>query len=91
MVVDSPSVCTLTRQFVQGSARYQALSAPAKRVVDAAVTGACVILTKIGPQTLPSKKPQFIQAYKDAVGALGSAGWLTAGQVATLRSLADGL
>ena len=91
VVVDSPSLCALTRQFVQSSVRYQALGSAAKRVVDGSVSAACAFLTRIGPQLLPAQKTAFIKAYKDAVQALAGTGWLTGLQATTLKTLADNL
>jgi hypothetical protein len=91
VVVDSRSLCTLTGQYVQGSAHYQALGPAARRLVDAAVNAACVYLTSIGPQTHPAQKAAFINAYKAAAQALARAGWLTPAEAATLGGLADRL
>jgi hypothetical protein len=89
VVVSSQSLATLTLRFVQGSAKYQALSPAAKRVVDATVSVASAFLTNIGPKTHPAAKAKFIEAYKDATQALARAGWLTQAQATTLATLAD--
>jgi hypothetical protein len=91
VVVTSASLCTLTRQFVDGSAAYVALSPAGQRLVDISVSATCALLTKIGPQVAPSQKALFIKAYKDGVNALARGGWLTSSQAATLDTLADGL
>jgi CSLREA domain-containing protein len=91
VVVGSQSLCTLTSQFVQGSAKYQALSAAAKKNVDAAVSAACALLNNIGPTTLPAQKAKFIKAYKDTAQAFAKAGWLTQAQATKLSTLADAL
>jgi len=91
VVVDPAGLCALTSQFVQGSARYQALGPAARRLVDLSVAAACAYLTSIGPQTHPAEKAAFINAYKAAVKALAQAGWLTQNQAATLATFADAL
>jgi CSLREA domain-containing protein len=91
VVLSSQSLCTLTRQFVQGSAKYQASGPVAKRVVDTAVQAACVLLTNIGPTTLPGQKALFIKSYKNAAQALARAGWLRQAQATKLSTLADSL
>ena len=91
ITVDPPSLCTLTRQFVQGSAAYQALSPAAQRRVDATVAAACTLLSRIGPKLHPAEKANYITAYKDAVHVLAHAGWLTTPQANTLATLADAL
>ena len=91
VVVDPASLCTLTRQLVQGSARYQTLGPLARRLVDLSLAAACAYLTSIGPKTHPAEKAAFVNAYKAAVQALALAGWLTQTQAATLATFADGL
>jgi uncharacterized repeat protein (TIGR01451 family) len=91
VTVDPSSLCTLTRQYVQSSNRYQALGASAKRVVDVTVTAACQILTNIGPALRPDRKASFIHQYQNAVQALAAAGWLTSSQAAALSSFAAAL
>ena len=91
ITVDPASLCTLTRQFIQGSAAYQSLSQAARRRVDATVAAACTILTRIGPKLHPAEKANYITAYKDAVHELAHAGWLTTSQANTLTTLADAL
>ena len=88
----SPAALTdLTKQFVQGSAKYQALKPVPKAAVDVLVTAACNFLLNIGPNTAPALKTQFINAYKAAVQGLVAPGWLTANQAATLKTLANAI
>ena len=85
------SLCTLTRSYVDGSSKYQALKPAAQRVTDALVTVACQILTNIGPRLKPADKTKFVRSYQQAVQALVPAGWLTQTQAGTLGLLAGQL
>ena len=91
VTVHSAGLTALTRQFVQSSARYQALRTGQRAAVDAVVTAACNLLLNIRPALAPAQKAQFINAYKQAVQALVAPGWLTATQAVTLRALADAI
>ena len=84
-------VCTLTKEYVDGSASYQKLTPVQQKVVDALVTAACTFLTQIGPNLLPSQKQAFIRDYDNSVQALVKKGWLTQTQSSTLQSLANAL
>lgn len=87
----SADVCTLTKEYVDGSANYQKLTPVQQKVVDGLVTAACTFLTEIGPNVLPKQKQAFIQAYDNSVQALTKQGWLTQPQSTTLQNLASGL
>jgi alpha-L-rhamnosidase len=87
----SADVCTLTKEYVDGSANYQKLTPVQQKVVDALVTATCTILTQIGPNTVPSQKQAFIRAYDQSVQALAKKGWVTQTQSSTLQALAAGL
>ena len=91
VTVTSASLCTLTTQFVQSSAKYQKLNALSRKLVDVLVSTACNVLTNIGPKVKPAQKTQFIAAYEQAVQVLVQPGWLTQSQAATLRSFAAAL
>jgi hypothetical protein len=91
VTVTSTSLCTLTNQFVQGSANFRRLGTLQKKVVDLLVSGACNVLTNIGPKVKPAQKTQFITAYKQAVQALVQPGWLTQSQADSLKNLAGAL
>ena len=91
VTVTSASLCTLTTQFVQSSAKYQKLGALPRKLVDVLVSTACNVLTNIGPKAKPAQKTQFIAAYEQAVQALVQPGWLTQNQAATLRSFVGAL
>jgi hypothetical protein len=91
--VTPSSLCTLTKQFIQGSTRYQALRAPLKAAVDKLGTAACTNLDTVSAKLGPAQRVALVAAYKKAVDALAAPtqGWLTAGQAATLKALADTL
>lgn len=89
VTVDSASLCSLGKQFVQGSARYQQLGPGARRQVDGTLTAACTYLTQIVPQLGATEKAILVGAYKKVVGTLVSGGWLTVAQGATLTRLVD--
>ena len=87
----SADLCTLTKEYVDGSANYQKLTTVQQKVVDALVTAACTILTRIGPNVIPSQKQAFTRAYDQNVQALAKKGWVTQTQSSTLQALAAGL
>lgn len=89
--VTASGVCTLTREDVQGSAKYQALKPLARLVTDALVTDACQYLLQIGPAHRPADKAAYVKAYQNAVQALVSPAWLTQGQASLLKSIAGQL
>jgi hypothetical protein len=89
--VSPSSLCTLTKQFVQSSAKYQALPSGLKAQIDQRVTAACASLALITPQLTPTQKAALIAAYKLAVDGLVSLGYLTPAQGTTLKGLADTL
>ncbi len=91
VVVTSNFLCTLTKQYIQGSAKYQGSSAFRKGAVNLLTSAACKFLTSIGPHFSPSHKAAFISAYKHYVSGLVPGGWLTSSQATTLRNLADAL
>jgi hypothetical protein len=84
-------LCTLTRQYVDSSASYQALRPVQQAVTDALVTAACTFLTSILPTLAPARKQAFIKSYDQAVQGLAKQGWLTQAQSGTLQSLANTL
>jgi hypothetical protein len=91
--VTPSSLCTLTKQFIQGSTRYQALRAPLKAAVDKLATAACTNLDTVSAKLKPAQRTALVAAYKKAVDALAgpTQGWLSAGQATTLKALADSL
>jgi hypothetical protein len=84
-------LCTQTRQFVQSSARYQALSAGDKTRLDATTTSLCQELASAETALTPTQKAQLVSLYQAGVNALAQQGWLTAAQAATLITLSKSL
>jgi hypothetical protein len=84
-------LCLLTRQFIQTSARYQALTPTQKMAVDQLATALCGYLTQISPILTSRQKSALISLYKQGVAALVPAGWLTATQAQILSNLASSL
>lgn len=91
VAVNGADLCTLTRQFVQGSALYRKLGFFSRVAVDLKVATACKTLAEIGPHLLPWKKALFVDAYQGYVVGLQIGGFLTGSQTATLKSLAESL
>ncbi len=89
--VTPAGVCALTRQYVQGSAAYQALSAKQREKVDKQVDKACTELSLIAPNVKPNKKAAALKGYEKDVDGLVKDGWLTVAQAATLKALARSL
>ena len=91
VAVTPASLAALTMQFVQGSVRYQALSAQQKAAVDRLGAAAALHLSVAWSRLTPAQRTQAVSSYTRAVAALGPLGWLTADQAATLLRLAAGL
>jgi hypothetical protein len=89
--ITAGALCQQTKEFVQSSARYQALKPAQKATVDALANALCQRLAAVVPTLTPSQKAAFIAAYKQGVEALAWLGWITPSQGATLKSLADTL
>jgi predicted extracellular nuclease len=89
VTVTAGGLCRLTVQYVESSAKYQKLPAIAKRVTDALAQAACDKLDRL--PAAPAPRKTAVNAYIAAVNGLRSAGWLTAGQAATLTALAKSL
>jgi predicted extracellular nuclease len=87
VTVTAQVLCRLTVQYIQASAKYQALPIAARRVADALAQAACAKLAAPAPVTA-ARKAAAIAAYRKAVGALVPAGWLTAAQAAALSRYA---
>jgi alpha-L-rhamnosidase len=87
--VTPADLCTLTRQFVDSSASYQALKPVQQVITDALVTAACTFLTSILPDIAPARKQAFIKSYDQSVQGLAKKGWLTQAQASTLQTLAS--
>ncbi len=82
------SLANLTKQYVDGSARYAALNRAQKAVVDVLAGAATQAVAAIVPHLSPAQKTALEHAYAAALGTLVRQGWLTALQAATLQTLA---
>jgi hypothetical protein len=87
--VTAAGICNLTKQFVQGSAKYQALNAKTKQTVDAIWAAACTCINSVTAKLSPSQKAQLITLYKSLISKAATDGWLTAAQASTLMTLAS--
>ena len=89
VVADTPqNLAKLTLQYVQGSAKFQALPALAQRVITALANLATAELGKITPHLSPAQLSKLVAAYEQGVAGLKNEGYLTAGQASTLDTLA---
>jgi len=91
VTVTPGSLGALTLQFVQSSARYQALSARQQAAVDALARTATQALVQIVPRLNAKQKEAFVCVYKLALNALVRGGWLTQSQANTLVGFAQTL
>jgi YVTN family beta-propeller protein len=91
VTVDSMSLCTLTKQFVQTSAKYKTLPSAWKAEADRLATESCARLATITPLLTSSQKARAINAYTAGVDRLVTSGWLTKDQAAILKGLAVAL
>lgn len=91
VAVTPTSLGNLGLQFVQGSARYQALSANQQAVVERLADVATRAAARILPDLKPAQKTAFLRAYQAAVAHLARDGWLSQSQAGTLTQLAAGL
>ena len=78
-------LCTLTKQFAESSAKFQALGPKQQAAVDAIVTGACNAIAKIVVNLGPKQKAVLVALYEAGVASLAQAGWLTSAQAANAR------
>jgi len=89
IVMDTPAgVGKLTQQFVHGSAKYQALTAGQKAVIDALLTIGTNALNAIIPRLNAQQKAAEVALYVAAVNQLASQGYMTQAQASTLATLA---
>ncbi len=89
--VTATSLCSLTHQFVQTSAKYQALPAKQRAMTDKLVSAGCGPLDAIAPLLSPKQRARLLTAYKGSVQVWVRLGWLTQAQATQLRVLADAL
>ena len=84
-------LCTLTKQFAESSAKFQALTPKQQSAVDALVTSACNAIGKIVVNLSPKQKTALVAVYEAGISALAQTGWLTSAQTGTLDQLAGAL
>jgi hypothetical protein len=91
-VVASPAdLSTLTRQLVDGSAKYKAQATAAKAAIDLLVSVDCLPLALINSRLPANLKPPLIAAYKVLIQPLVAGGLLTSAQSTQLDGLAVAL
>ncbi len=89
--VTGASLCTLTKTFVHGSAKYLAATKLQKAAADLVVTAGCVAANAVKPNMTAKQKLPLLTAYKAAVKLLATPGWMTAAQGGKLTSLSNAL
>ena len=89
VVATIPTLCNLTNQFTQGSAKYLALTAKQRQVVDGFAAAACQVLKGITPKLTTKQKTSVVASYKTAVTALVTPGWITTTQATILTNAAN--
>jgi hypothetical protein len=91
VTVSSAELSTLTRQLVDGSAKYQSQAALSRTVIDSTVGVDCTPLTLINSKTSAALKQALVASYKLSIQTLTLSGWLSSAQVAILGNLAGAL
>jgi hypothetical protein len=91
ITVTVASLCTLTKVYVQTSAKYAALPANLKPQANLLADAACARLALLAPYATPAQKAAAIAAYKLAVNLLVLTGWLTPEQGTFLKDGASAL
>jgi hypothetical protein len=89
--VTAGGLCNLTRQFVQGSAAYLALTPKQKAIADAAWRAVCQAAAVVPPNLTPAQKKVALRFFQAAVTSMRNAGFLTPAQAQKLVDLAAGL
>ena len=89
VTVSAADLCTLTRQFVQGSAAYSAQPFFIRGVLTTLVAEDCAELTSIAAEK--TLKQALLSAYNQGVHSLALSGWLTAYQASVLTGLSGAL
>ncbi len=89
VTVSAADLCTLTRQFVQGSAAYNAQSFLIKALLTTIVGEDCAELIASGSNK--TTKQLLLTAYRQGVQSLAKSGWLTALQATALTGLSGAL
>ena len=92
LVQETPrGLCELTVSYVQASPKYRALPPGLRSAINRTLSQVCDQLATITPKLTPHQLALLIAAYKAAVHALASTGWLTSTQASTLSDLAGHL
>ena len=92
VTVTPSSLCTLTKRYAQGSARYQAMTARQKSSVDKRLESLCDdALAAIAAGVTANKKKALASRYKDGVAQLLADGLLTQAQATQLSTFASAL
>ena len=90
VIADTPqNLGNLTLQYVESSAKFQALPRAAQKLIDALANQAIAQLANITPHLNAAQLAKLVTAYKQGVAGLQSQGYLTAAQASTLDGLAD--
>jgi uncharacterized repeat protein (TIGR01451 family) len=84
-------LCALTDRFVEGSARFKALTVQQQAAVSRLVGPLCLLLDRAATARTPAARSAWIGAYQEGVAVLARHGWLTSDQAATLTALARAL
>jgi uncharacterized protein YjiK len=92
VTVTAASLCKLTKQLVDGSAKYQRLSTREKAAADKLVDALCAAgLTPSKPTTKPLQKLLLVTVYKVELAVLSGQGWLTRAQATELSGFVAAL
>jgi hypothetical protein len=90
VITDTPqNLASLTLQYVEGSAKFQALPPSQQQLIEQLAGQVFGQLAKITPRLSASQLPTLVAAYKHGVAVLQSQGRLTAAQASTFDGLAD--
>ena len=86
--ISASSLCQLTLQDVQSSARYQQLPVSAQDFLDTLATAGCEQLDNIVAGLSVRQKAESLRAYDGTAELLADTGWLTHAQASSLQALA---
>jgi WD40-like Beta Propeller Repeat len=76
------ALCLLTKQFVEGSAKFSRLPPGLRVGVDRLIGALCEQLASMSASLTAAQKARLLAAYQTSVANLASAGWLTSSQAA---------
>jgi hypothetical protein len=89
--VTTTSLCELTKQFIESSAKYRALTPAQKAAVDPLAEAVCQTLAEIVPSLSPAEKARLVRIVDLGIDALLRPGWVTGSQATTLKTLVNAL